>query len=150
MFNTMVFIQIVLLIIGPGANSTYAMWIQRGTANRDALPFALRGIQFIDDRFARIAYVLLFVTGLVLYLNSEDSQTAWTLLSLILWVVVFLLGLFGYTPALRKQIALAESVGADSDEYKSVAWRGTSLGILGGVIVLVNIYLLVFQPALWG
>jgi uncharacterized membrane protein len=150
LFEILIYLQIVLMIIGAGANSTYAIWIQRGTANRETLPFALQGIKFIDDRFARTAYVLLLITGLGLYLSADDSQSAWTLLSLILWLLVILLGLFGYTPTLRKQIELAESVGADSDEYKSMAWRGTFLGILGGIIVLVNIYLLVFQPALWG
>jgi hypothetical protein len=65
-------------------------------------------------------------------------------------LVVFLLGLFGYTPALRKQIALAENPGADSDEYKSAAWQGTIIGITIGVIVLMIILLMAFQPELWG
>ena len=149
LFEILIYLQILLMIAGPGANTTYAIWIQRGMANRDALPFALHGIKFIDDRVARAAYGLLLLTGLVLYLSADESQSPWTLLSLVLWLIVFLLGLFGYSPTLRKQIALAEGLGADSEEYKAVAWRGVFLGILAGLIVLVNIYLMVFQPALW-
>jgi Ca2+/Na+ antiporter len=149
LFQILMYLQILLMIAGPGANATYAIWIQRGMANRDTLPFALHGIKFIDDRVARAAYGLLLLTGLVMYLSADESQSPWTLLSLILWLIVFLLGLFGYSPTLRKQIALAEGIGADSEEYKAVAWRGTFIGILAGLIVLVIIYLMVFQPALW-
>ena len=150
LFEILTYIQTLLLMAGPGANATYAMWIQHGTANPDSLPFALQGIKFIDDRVARTAYVLLVVTALVMYLTADDAQAPWTLLALILWSFILLLGLFGYSPTLRKQISLAESVGADSDEYKAVAWRGTILGIVAALIVLFIIYLMVFQPALWG
>jgi hypothetical protein len=150
MFEILMYIQIVLLIVAAGANATYALWLQRGMANREALPFALEGVQSLDNQMARPAYVLLLITGIGLYLTAEDSQSAWTLLAVILWLVVLVIGFAGYSPTLRKQISLAGSAGADSSEYKSVAWRGTFLGILGGVIVLVILYLMVFQPALWG
>jgi uncharacterized membrane protein len=150
LFEILTYIQILLLMAGPGANATYMMWIQHGTANPDSLPFALQGIKFIDDRVARTAYVLLVVTALVMYLTADDAQAPWTLLSLILWLIILALGLFGYSPTLSKQLELAKSVGPDNDEYKSVAWRGTILGILAGLVVLFIIYLMVFQPALWG
>ncbi len=98
---------------------------------------------------ARPAYVLLLITGMGLYLTAEDNQTAWTLLAVILWLVLLVIGFAGYSPTLRKQIALAANRGPDSAEYKSMAWRGTFIGILAAVIVLVNVYLMVFQPALW-
>ena len=149
MFEILMVIQIVLLFVAAGANGTYAVWLQRGMANRESLPFVLLGIQFIDNRIARPAYVLLLITGIGLYLTAEESQSAWTLLAVILWLVVLVLGLAGYSPTLRKQIALAGSAGADSSEYKSVAWRGTFIGILAALVVLFIIYLMVFQPALW-
>jgi uncharacterized membrane protein len=85
-----------------------------------------------------------------MYVTADDAQAPWTLLSLILWLIILALGLFGYSPTLTKQLELAKSVGPDSDEYKAVAWRGTILGILAGLVVLFIIYLMVFQPALWG
>ena len=86
----------------------------------------------------------------MVFASEYELLTPWILLSLILWLAMLLLGAIGYTPTLRKQIELAESAGGDSDEYKAVAWRGTILGIVAGVLVLVIIALMVFKPALWG
>jgi uncharacterized membrane protein len=145
------FIHILLLIVAVGPNVTNAIWIQRAMGNREALPFTLRGIQVINNRVVIPAIGLILITWIAMALTSGQSLlTAWILLVTIFWLVVFLLGLFGYTPTLRKQIALAESTGADSDEYKSAAWRGTIIGIAIGVIVLLILLLITFQPALWG
>ena len=144
------FIHILLLIIAVGPNVTNAIWIQRAMANRAALPFTLQGIKIINDRIVIPAIGLILITWIAMALTSGISLLIpWILLVTIFWLVVFLLGLFGYTPALRKQITLAESTGADSDEYKSAAWRGTIIGIAIGVIVLLIILLMAFQPALW-
>ncbi len=151
LFDILKWAHILLAIAAVGANITYSVWIQRGMANREALPFALRGIKLIDDRIANPAYGLLLLTGVGMAVVAEISLlTPWILLSLILWLALIVVGFFGYTPTLRKQIALAESVGADNDEYVSVAWRGTFLGIAAGVIVLVIIFFMVFKPELWG
>jgi hypothetical protein len=119
--------------------------------DRAALPFTLRGIKVINDRVVIPAIGLVLIAWIAMALTSGQSLlTPWIFLVLILWLIVFLLGLFGYAPTLRKQIALAESTGADSEEYTAVAWRGTILGIAIGVIVLLIILLMVFQPELWG
>ncbi len=145
------FIHILLLIVAIGPNVTNAIWIQRAMANRAALPFTLQGIKIINDRIVIPAIGLILITWIAMAITSGASLlTAWILLVAIFWLFVFLIGLFGYTPALRKQIALAENPGADSDEYKSAAWRGTIIGIAIGVIVLLIILLISFQPALWG
>ena len=93
----------------------------------------------VDPTLVRVIFVILALIGL-----------GGVIIYLILWVIIFAFGLFGYSPTLSKQLELAKSVGPDSDEYKSVAWRGTILGILAGLVVLFIIYLMVFQPALWG
>lgn len=147
----LMFIYVLLLIVAVGPNVTNAIWIQRAMANREALPFTLRGIKVINDRVVIPAIGLILITWIAMVLTSGASLlTAWILLVAIFWLLVFLLGLFGYTPALRKQIAFAESTGADSDEYKSAAWQGTIIGIAIGVIVLMIILLVAFQPVLWG
>ena len=151
LFDILKWVHILLAITAVGANITYSIWIQRGMANRESLPFALRGVSFLDRRIATPAYVLLLLTGVGMAVVAEASLlTPWLLVSLILWLVMILVGFFGYTPTLRKQIALAESVGADHEEYTSVAWRGTYLGIFAAVLVLAIITLMVFKPALWG
>jgi uncharacterized membrane protein len=110
----------------------------------------LRGVKFLDDRVANPAYVLVLLTGLGMVLTADiELATPWILLSVILWFVGLLLAVFGYTPTLRRQIAAAESGGADSSEYTAAAWRGTVLGIVLGLMVLFIIYLMVFKPALW-
>jgi len=145
------FIHILLLIVAVGPNVTNAIWIQRAMANREVLPFTLRGIQVINNRVVIPAIGLILITWIAMALTSGISLlTAWILLVTVFWLVVFLLGLFGYTPALRRQIALAENPGADSDDYKSAAWQGTIIGIAIGVLVLLIILLVSFQPALWG
>ena len=150
LFDILKYIHILLAIVAVGANVTYAIWIQRATIDGDALPFTLRGIKVIDDRVANPGYGLLLITGLAMvFVMDYALSTPWILLSLILWLATLLLDAIGYTPTLRKQIALAESAGGDSDEYKAMAWRGTILGIVAGVIVLVIIALMVFKPALW-
>ena len=151
LFDILKWIHILLAIAAVGANITYSVWIQRGMANRESLPFALRGVRLINNRIATPGYGLLLLTGIWMAFVAETALTTpWLLLSLILWLALILVGMFGYTPTLRKQIALAESVGADDEEYTSVAWRGTILGIAAGVIVLAVIFLMVFKPALWG
>ena len=151
LFEILKWFHIVLAIVAVGANATYAVWIQRGTIDKVALPFTLRGIKLIDDRIANPSYLFILLTGLGMVLLADFPLTIpWILLSLILWLLMLLIGFFGYTPTLRKQIEEAEKGGADSDEYKAVAWRGTVLGIVLGVVVLFIIYLMVFKPALWG
>ncbi len=144
-------LHIMLAITAVGANISYSIWIQRATVDKQALPFTLRGIKLIDDRIANPAYVLILLTGIGMAVNADiPLNMPWIMLALILWFSMLLLGLFGYTPTLRKQIELAEQVGPDDDQYKAVASRGVRLGILLAAIVLVIIYLMVFQPALWG
>jgi len=85
----------------------------------------------------------------MIYVSSQSLLIPWVLLTAVFWLAAFLLGLLGYSPTLRKQIALAESAGANNDEYKSAAWRGMILGIAIGVVVLLILLLMAFPPALW-
>jgi len=151
LFDVLKWFHIVLAITAVGATATYAVWIQRGTIDKGALPFSLRGVQFIDSKIANPSFVLILLTGIGMVLTADMAlDTPWILLSIILWFVGLLLGIFGYTPTLRRQIVEAEKGGPDSEDYKAVAWRGMVLGIVMGVIVLFIIYLMVFKPALWG
>ena len=145
------FFYFIVLIVGIGPNVTYAIWIQRALADREALPFTLRTIKVINNRMVLPAIGLALVLWIAMVsLSGQSIMIPWVLLTAIFWLAAFLLGLFGYTPALRKQIELVEGVGADSDEYNSAAWRSTLIGIAIGVIALMIILLIAFQPPLWG
>ena len=142
-------LHILFAIVAVGANVTYGLWIARATRTPEVLPFTLRTIKFLDDRFTNPSYGLLLVTGLVMvFVGDLPFEDLWLSLSIFLYLIAILLGLFGYTPTLRKQIALAESEGPESAQYKVVAVRGRTLGILLGVILMVIVYLMVTKPLL--
>jgi uncharacterized membrane protein len=59
------------------------------------------------------------------------------------------IGLAIYTPNLRQQIKLTESVGPNATDYQRVANRGIVLSLLLNALVLVVIFLMVAKPVLW-
>ncbi len=144
------YIYLILLIVAVGPNATYVVWIQRATANPKALPFTLTGIKAINDRIVLPATGLALIAWVVMvYISGQSLLLPWVLLTSIFWLAALLIGFIGYSPALRKKIALAESSGADDDDYKSAAWRGMILGIVNGLIFLLILLLMAFQPTLW-
>ena len=107
----------------------------------------LRGIKTLDDRFANPAYGLLLVTGLAMvFVGSYSLATFWIAGALVLYVLLVLMAVFLYSPALREQIATLEAHGPQSVEYRNVARRAQVTGIALAVPVLVILYLMVFKP----
>jgi len=135
-----------------GANVTYGIWLAAAGRNPAALPFALRTIKLIDDRLANPSYGMLLVTGIILLLIPEgySFSTPWVGLAIGLYIVAVLVGVLGYSPALRRQIALAENPGPGSGDYAAAARRGTLMGILLVGLVVVIELVMVTKPALWG
>ena len=152
LFTLLKYLHILSAIIGIGVNATYSIWLARATKNPETLAFTLKTVKLLDDRMANPAYVLLLLTGLGMAYTVpfRIDQTPWLLSGLILYVIVSILGIFVYSPTLRRQIALAESDGPSSETYKTVANRGTVLGAVIGVIALSIVYLMVAKPPLWG
>ena len=144
------YVYLLLLIVAVGPNVTYAFWIQRATADQEALPFTLNGIKVINDRIVLPATGLALIAWIVMVSVSGQSLfTPWILVTAIFWLAAFLIGILGYSPTLRKQIDFAERAGTNDDEYKSAAWRAMILGIVIGIIFLLILLLMAFQPALW-
>ena len=146
------FLYLIFLIAAIGPNITYAFWIQRAfVSNRESLPFTLRTVLAINNTVVLPAIVLALITWVAMvYLSGQNMGIPWVLLTGVFWLVIFLLGLFGYRPALRRQIELAEGAGPDSEEYNSAAWRSMVLGIAIGILALMILLLLAFTPPLWG
>ncbi|HUK55982.1 MAG TPA: DUF2269 family protein [Nitrospiria bacterium] len=137
-------------IVAVGANVTYGIWLARAGRNPEALPFTLRGIKLIDDRIANPAYGLLLVTGLAMaFVGGLSLTTPWLLTALVLYVLVALIGLLGYTPTLRRQIEALDREGHESSDYQALARRGGRIGMLLAVLVTVIIFLMVVKPGLW-
>jgi uncharacterized membrane protein len=144
-------LHVLAAIVAVGANVTYGIWIARASRNPEALSFTLRGIKLIDDRVANPAYGFLLVTGLLMvFVVRLPLTTPWPLTGLVLYILLVLVGLLGYTPTLRRQIQFLESDGFPSPTYQALARRGTMLGAVLVFLVIVIVYLMVVKPGLWG
>jgi len=149
LFNTVKFIHILLAIIAFGFNATYALWITRAQQHPEHLDFALRGVKILDDYFANPAYLLLLVSGLTMaFLAGYALTTFWLLLALVLWLVAIVLGYAVYTPTLSRQIRVLAKAGPESEEYRTLSTRGTVVGIILAVLVLLILVMMVFKPTL--
>ena len=149
-YTTLKFLHVLLAIVAVGANVTYGVWIARATRYPRLLPFVLRGIKTLDDRIANPAYGLLLITGLgMLHLGDHTWTTPWLLTSLVLYGVIVVLALFGYTPTLRRQIEMLDSRGFESLEYRALAGRAQLIGMVLAVLVVVIVFLMVVKPVLW-
>jgi len=149
LFTTIKFIHILLAIIAFGFNATYGIWIARAQRNPEHLDFALRGVKILDDYFANPAYLLLLVSGLTMvFLVGYMLTTFWILSALVLWFVAIVLGYAVYTPTLSRQIRVLAKEGPQSDEYRTLSTRGTVVGIILAVVVLLILVMMVFKPTL--
>ena len=150
LFLLLKWLHVLSAIVAVGANVTYGIWLTRASRSPDVLPFTLGTIKLIDNRIANPAYGLLLVTGLSMtFVLPLPLTTPWLLTALVLYIVLVLVGLLGYTPTLRRQIQVLDSEGSGSSNYQALARRGTMLGMALAVLVLVIVFLMVMKPGLW-
>ncbi|HKN80838.1 MAG TPA: DUF2269 family protein [Actinomycetota bacterium] len=83
-----------------------------------------------------------------MWVGDLELTQFWLLTALVLYVVAVGLGLFVYTPTLRAQISTLESSGAGSPEFRALAKRGTTVGIVLAVDVVAIVFLMVTKPTL--
>lgn len=144
-------LHVLAAIAALGSNITYGLWIVRASRDPSVLPFTLRTIKLMDDRIANPSYGVLLITGFaMIWVSDFPLHTPWLEASLTLYVVMFLLGVFGYTPTLKAQIAALDRSGPTSPEYQALAARGRLFGAILGVVVIAIVFLMVVKPALWG
>ena len=139
-------LHILAAITAVGANLTYGAWSARGGMHREHLWFALRGVKFIDDRIAGPAYGLLLITGVLQAIFYYSITDRFVLVGLGLYLVLLVGGVAGYTPLLKRQIALLDARGATDPEYRAVSARAAGIGIFLGVTAVVAVFVMVFQP----
>jgi uncharacterized membrane protein len=149
LYSFLKFLHVLMSVVAVGFNASYGIWLARLAKEPEHASHVLRGIKFLDDRFANPAYALLLILGLAMVWESGiPFSTFWIAASLVLYVVLVTLAVIGYSPALRHQVALAEAGRVDSDEYRQVARRGGIIGGVLGVIVVVIIFFMVTKPTL--
>jgi uncharacterized membrane protein len=149
LYSFLKFLHVLMAVVAVGFNASYGIWLARAAREPEHAVHVLRGIKILDDRFATPAYVLLLVLGMAMVWESGISLgTFWLATSLVLYIVLVGLAIGGYTPALRRQVQLAEAGRIGSDEYRQVARRGGVLGGVLAVIVVVIIFFMVTKPTL--
>ena len=142
-------LHVLLAIVAVGFNMAYAILIRRASAEPQHLSHVLRTVKFLDDRFANPAYGLLLVVGLAMvWIGDWDITTFWILASLILYLAVLVLGLLVYSPTLRGQIAALDAGGPSSPEYQELTTRGSIVGGILGLLVVVITAMMVVKPTL--
>jgi uncharacterized membrane protein len=148
LYTALKLVHILLAITAVGFNASYAIWLGRaGQMSKEINEFALRGVKFMDGRIASPAYGFLLVTGLLMvFIGPWSLTTRWIDAALVLFVILVLLAVFGYTPALRNQITALEAGGPNSPAFKAAAARQSLVGILFIVPILLILYLMVFKP----
>ncbi|HXC75933.1 MAG TPA: DUF2269 family protein [Candidatus Acidoferrum sp.] len=143
------FIHILAAIVAVGFNVSYAVWIIRSTRDPAHTAFALKGVKFMDDRIANPAYGVLLLSGLLMvYLGHYSITTYWIDVAVVLFVVLIVIAAFFYSPALRRQVALAEAGDTSSAEFVRLGTRGQFLGQSMAGVVLIILALMVFKPNL--
>jgi uncharacterized membrane protein len=149
LYSFLKFLHVLLAVVAVGFNASYGIWLARAAKEPEHALHVLRGIKILDGRFANPAYGLLLVVGLAMtWVGGIPLTTFWIAASLVLYIILVGLGIGGYTPALRQQLALAEAGRTDSDEYRQAARRGGMIGGILGVIVVVIIFFMVTKPTL--
>ena len=84
----------------------------------------------------------------MVFLGGYSLTTLWIDIALALFVLLVLVAVLFYTPALREQVKLAESGDTTSAEFRRLAQRGQVAGQALGAIVLVILAMMVFKPTL--
>ena len=149
LYEFLKFLHVFLVIIAVGFNASYGIWFARAAKEPEHEAHVVRGIKVLDDKFANPAYALILVTGIAMVVEGDlGFDTFWIATGLTLYVIVALTAILGYTPLLKKQVALAEAGQVGSDEYKALSKRGGLLGMVMAVIVVTIVFLMVTKPTL--
>ena len=139
-------VHVLAAITAVGSNLTYAFWLRQAGRDRTRLVWTIETIHRLEMRVANPAYAVLFVTGVLMVAGGVYSfETGWIATAIVLYVAVAILGITLYAPAIRRQLAAAET-DPTSAAYEAAERRSTLLGVVTVAIVLVIVFLMVVKP----
>src|SRR5512132_3145811 len=122
-------IHIGAAMVAVGTNFSYAFWLRLAGSDRDRIAHTLESIHRLDMWLANPAYVIVLLAGIgMVVVGPYPITTPWILVSLGLYVLVALIGITLYAPAVRRQRAAALA-DPTSDDYRRAARRGNFLGL---------------------
>jgi uncharacterized membrane protein len=139
------FIHVLLAITAVGSNITYGVWNTLAAREPANLAFTLKGISFIDRRVANPAYGLLLITGLIM-VAIQGGWQGWIVTALILFVLLIVVAVGFYSPALRQQIQVLGTEGPTSAAYKRAERQSRLYGTISGLIALAIVFVMVVKP----
>jgi uncharacterized membrane protein len=84
----------------------------------------------------------------MVWVGDVDLTQFWLATALVLYALLVALGLGVYSPTLRAQIRAYEDAGPTSDEFKRASSRGTVVGAILAIDVIVIVFLMVTKPVL--
>lgn len=139
-------VHVLAAIVAVGANVTYGFWLRLAGRDRERLLFAIEGVRWLDRRIANPMYGVVLVTGVLMVLAGAYSfETGWIAAAIVLYVLVAILGIAVFAPAIRRQLAEAER-DPTSSAYAEAAARTTRLGLATTAIVFVIVVLMIAKP----
>jgi uncharacterized membrane protein len=98
---------------------------------------------------ANPAYVIVLLAGIgMVVVGPFPITTPWILLAIALYVLVALIGITLYAPAVRRQRAAALA-DPESADYRTASRRSNLLGLVAVAIVFAIVVLMVIKPPLW-
>lgn len=141
------FLHVAVAIVAVGFNASYPIWFALADREPAAALVILRGVKTLDDRFANPAYVVLLLLGLAMVFTAGiPMNTFWIDAAIVLYVILVLAALIGYSPTLKRQIAVLESEGPKSEQYARLNQRSTVIGFGLLIIVVLIVFLMVVKP----
>ena len=140
-------VHVVAAIVAVGTNLTYFVWLRLIRERSERSAFVLEGIQRLDRRLANPAYVILPVTGIVMVLIGDlGFSTFWIATAIGLYVVMGAFAGIFFSPALRRQTALAGGAGGAEGDYAAAARRTTTTGVVTMLLIGAIVFLMVMKP----
>ena len=144
------FVHILSVIVALGANLTYLFWMGRARSEPAQLVFVIESIRRLDRRVSNPAYIVAAAAGIGIVLTGPYGfQTPWIVASIGLYVLVAILGITVYAPAMRTQLDLAQRAPA-SHAYAAAARRSRILFFLVTAIVVTIVVLMVIEARALG
>jgi uncharacterized membrane protein len=147
-YDILKYIHILSAIVAVGANITYGVWSVRSRREPSHLAYTIRGIQLLDSRIANPAYGVLFLTGIAMVVIGGIGLKLWIVVAVVLFVAIAVIGFAYFTPLVRRQLALVDAGDTSSAEFERLARTNAMIGPVLGVLVLIILGMMVFQPNL--
>jgi uncharacterized membrane protein len=136
-------------IVAVGPAFTYGLWL--GLARRFGPreeAFAFRGVLLIDSRLVTPAFAWQLISGLILVYGFDVARLSepWLASSLVLYGVIFLLGLIVVGPRARRARLALEAEGPNGADYRSYRKTMRVLSPLISLGTLAIVVLMVIRP----